>query len=130
MVGAGEVEFSCDFVLLGSVESDAVGGGCSWLKHADVLEVNEALGTDVASGHVLIHDGDVEPGGAVGASWDVDVNGFVPDDGLLLRSGNNFGSVLLGSAVGGQLEDDVVLHLADDIVALVEESVGDVEAEV
>ena len=94
-----------------------------------MFEVDESLSADIIGGHIFVSDFNIQSSSGEGVSWYVDVNGLVPYDGFLFLSGNNFSSVLLSSSVGSKFKVNVVFHLADDIVAFVEEAAGDVNAE-
>lgn len=87
-----------------------------------VFQVDFSDGADVIGGDVFVLDGDFQNGGVPGTFWDTDIDGLVPDDGSLFFSFDDFGSVFLRLATGVKFKDDVVLHVADNIVAFLEES--------
>lgn len=87
-----------------------------------VFQVDFSDGADVIGGDVFVLDSDFQNGGAPGTFWDTDIDGLVPDDGSLFFSIDDFGSVFLRLSTGVEFKDNVVLHVADDIVAFLEES--------
>ncbi len=87
-----------------------------------MFQVDFSNSADVISCDVFVLDGDFQNGGVPGIFWDTDIDSLVPDDGSLFFSFDNFGSVFLRLATGVEFKNDIVLHVADDIVAFLEES--------
>ena len=87
-----------------------------------MFQVDLSDSADIIGGDVFVFDGDFQDSVVPGALWDADVDGLVPDDWGLFFSFDDFGSVFLRLATGVKFKDDVVLHVADDIVAFLEVS--------
>ncbi len=87
-----------------------------------MFQVDFSNSADVISGDVFVLDGDFQNGGAPGIFGDTDIDGLVPDNGSLFFSFDDFGSVFLRLATGVEFKDNIVLHVANDIVAFLEES--------
>lgn len=102
------------------VQLDVVFVDSSRLEGAAVLEVDPADSTHIIHGGVLVHHPDLQVGIGVGYAGDVD--NIVPVDVLSLLTGFvDPGSVFRSSschAVG--LDEDVVFHVTEGILAFVE----------
>jgi hypothetical protein len=117
------VQFARDLLVFLPVQADVVLVGPS-REDAARVEVEEANAADVVSGGVLVEQGELEEDLRGGPEGDGD--GFVPDDlGVLLALGD-LGLVLGSAARRAQYAHaHVVLHLARDVIVLLEHAVGD-----
>ena len=64
-----------------------------------MFQVDFAVAADIVGGDIFVLDEDFKDSGAPSVSGDADIDGLVPDDGGLFFTLNDFGSVLLGSAI-------------------------------
>ena len=89
-----------------------------------MLKVDSASTAHIITGDIFISDLNFQNSCAPSALRKVKVDCFIPYDWFFFAAWNDFGSFLLLFTAGNQFEVDVVLHLSDDVVAFVKETVG------
>lgn len=119
------MQFSSDFFILVSVESNVVFVGTS-REDTSGVQVEQSHAADIVACGILIENGEFEV--ELGGGSDRNGDGFIPHNfGVFVPLGQ-FGLVLGGGSLGADhSHSDVVFHFADDVVAFVEDGVGDRE---
>ena len=116
------MQLARDFLLLSVVEADVELVGQSWHEGSSGVEVQQSDPADIVGGHVLIEHRKLEV--ELRAGLQGDGQGLIPNNLDVLVSIDYLGLVLSCAVASNDLDANEVIHLADDVVALLEDGVG------
>lgn len=118
----GEMKFSRKLFFFSIMEADVELVGLSWHQDPGGVEVQQSDSADIIGGGVLIENGKLKVN--LRAGLNRNAQGLIPNDLDILISFDYLSLVLCSTVPSENLDPNEVLHLTEDVIALLKDGVG------